>query len=402
MIEQFSSWTVRAGLVVLLVVGGCSHAQSLRNYVDAGSVFSMVIGGDGSVWTFGKNDHGQLGIGEVGPPVPRPVRAEIPQGVRIAAVSGGSNHALAVDTDGGLWAWGRNQFGQALAQPGATAVSPQPVPMPNEDGRPVRFVAVSAGYEISAAIDANGGLWTWGSSTHGGLGQGRLVFQTEGRPQRVVFPEPVSVAQVSVGQTHSLALDTTGRIWSWGLNDRGQLGNGRAHADSVLGTVYTPELVDMPAGTSFSVVAAGDQFSIAVDRAGRAWAWGVNGLGQLGTGTTGDEPKPRQVAMPWGTRFSEVASGDMFALALDTDGRVWGWGWNALGQLGVGGGASVISTPAMSVMPQGVRFLTISAGFQHGIALDGLGRLWAWGFNGEGELGTGGSYSVVPVLVGAF
>jgi alpha-tubulin suppressor-like RCC1 family protein len=226
--KQLSSWTVRAGLVVLLVVSGCARAQSLRSFVDAGRLFSMVVGGDGTVWTFGNNDHGQLGIGEVGPAVPRPERVEMPQGVRILAVSGGSQYSLAVDSDGGLWAWGRNELGQATAQRSPALALPQPLLMPTEDGRPARFIAVSAGYEVSAAIDSTGGLWTWGSSIHGGLGLGRLVFQTEGTPQRVVFPEPVYVTQVSVGQTHSLALDATGRVWSWGLGDRGQLGHGSA------------------------------------------------------------------------------------------------------------------------------------------------------------------------------
>jgi alpha-tubulin suppressor-like RCC1 family protein len=190
-------------------------------------------------------------------------------------------------------------------------------------------------------------------------------------------------------------------VWAWGQNDYSQLGN----SDNI-GTLYPnplPVQVVGPNGQGFltgvKAVAAGSYQSLALKSDGTLWAWGYGVYGQLGDGTYNSiRSSPVQVVGPNGQGFLTdiiaVAGGDRHSLALKSDGTVWAWGDNSVGQLGDGGTEEAFSAaPVQVVSPNGQGFLTgvvaISAGLYHSLAVKSDGTLWAWGYNREGELGIG-------------
>jgi len=199
-------------------------------------------------------------------------------------------------------------------------------------------------------------------------------------------PATTSRIRVSVGGRHSCLLDG-GRAFCWGGNDRGQLGtNSTTRLSAPLAPV---------GGTDFVALASGMSHSCGLSPEGTAWCWGDNDAGQLGDGTTSSRDTPTRV----GGRheFRAIAAGNAFGCALDTDDAAWCWGSDASGQLGDRASGSQV-TPVR--VAGGHRFTTLSAGWTFACALDGNDRAWCWGSNDSGELGDSGTVNQrIPVPV---
>ncbi|NNB89617.1 hypothetical protein HJC10_27670 [Corallococcus exiguus] len=185
---------------------------------------------------------------------------------------------------------------------------------------------------------------------------------------------------VGAGRLHSLGLQADGAVWAWGRNRYGQLGNNTTtdRLAPVKVTGLTGVVVD---------IAAGNEHSLAVKSDGAVWTWGSNGLGQLGDGLSSNWP-PRTTPglVPGLGDVTSVAAGNSHGVALKTDGTVWAWGDNYRGQLGDGSG-SMGRSPVQALGFTGGT--AISAGSAHTIALQSDGTVWAWGYNGNGQLGDG-------------
>ena len=196
-----------------------------------------------------------------------------------------------------------------------------------------------------------------------------------------------SSISVAGGQYHSVALRSDGSVWAWGLNGNGQLGNGSTTASS------TPvQVTGLP--TTVTAIAAGGYFSLALLSNGTVWAWGSNNSGQLGNGTTTDSSIPVQVSGLTGV--TSITGGVYHALAVRSDGTLWAWGYNVDGQLG--NGTTTNSTTPVQVGLGGV--VAIAAAGFHSVATRSDGTVWAWGLNGNGELGNGTTTnSTTPVQV---
>lgn len=255
---------------------------------------------------------------------------------------------------------------------------------------------ISAGAAHSAAIDSDGKLWSWGANTLGQLGNGT----TSNNRVPVLIGE--GFTQVSAGSNHTLAIKPDGTLWAWGSNTYGQLGNG----------TFTSSTVPVLVGSGFQQAAAAKYFSVALKIDGSLWTWGNNEVGSLGNGTRAtcsssnttscpDEAysgarQPTQV----GTGYSAISAnaGAFHVLALKPDGTVWSWG---LGESGQVGNNSTLN--ALSPVQVGNGFTTISAGRSSSFAIKADGTLWAWGSNSSNQLGTGTTKSSepLPVLVGA-
>jgi alpha-tubulin suppressor-like RCC1 family protein len=187
---------------------------------------------------------------------------------------------------------------------------------------------------------------------------------------------------------HTLYRHSDGTVRAWGLNNKGQLGDGTTTNSAVHVTV---------AGlTNMTSVAAGNEHSLALKSDGTVWGWGSNSNGQLGNGTTaGSQLSPVQVSGL--TNVTAIAAGVNFSLALKSDGSVWAWGYNGSGQLG-DGTTTDRSTPVYVNM---VAQVAIAAGFDHSVAMTSVGAVWTWGNNSNGQLGNGSTTnSSVPVLAG--
>ena len=314
------------------------------------------------------------------------------------ARAAGSAHSLALDDQGRLWAWGRNRFGELGDGTTTDALTPVAVDLSALGSAPV--VSVTAGWDHNLALDDQGRLWAWGDNFRGQLGDGTMSGGLTPVAVDLSALGGSGVVSVAAGRSFSLALDEDGRLWAWGNNGSGQLGDGTRTI------ALTPVAVDLSAldGAEVVSVAAGVNFSLALDEDGRLWAWGSNALGELGDGTIINRSTPVAVDL---SRLNDasvvlVAAGGYHSLALDEDGRrVWAWGWNYFGQLGDGTTIDRLTPVAVDLSALGgAVIVSVAAGLEHNLALDDEGRLWAWGSNFVGQLGDGTTTDrLTPVAV---
>jgi len=290
----------------------------------------------------------------------------------VRQMSAGWYHSLAVLDDGSVMAWGWNAVGQLGI--GTTADSSVPVRV---SGLP-RIVSVAAGALHSLALGADGSVWSWGWNGMGQLGTGTTADSL--RPVKATIE---AVSSIAAGGLHSMALRSDGVVWSWGWNGVGQLGIGTT-TDSLWPTPHV--------GTDkFVKIAAGAYHSLAVGAGGSVFAWGWNAVGQLGIGTTVDASIPTEVRGI--TNAVDVAAGVLHSLAVTTErpgdvdgGAVWAWGWNGVGELGDG---TTTTRLAPVAVPGLVGIQKVAAGALHSVALGAGGAVWTWGWNAYGQLGDG-------------
>ncbi|WP_164009376.1 MopE-related protein [Pyxidicoccus trucidator] len=244
---------------------------------------------------------------------------------------------------------------------------------------------VAAGAYHSLFLRKDGEVWAWGQNTAGQLGTGNTSTTPLPQPSRVNGLPPIKA--LAAGVAHSLALDVDGNVWVWGQNASGQVGLGIAG-----GTVLVPTKVTLP---GIQAIAANGSFSLALGTDGRLWAWGQNTSGQIGTGATSPSVATPVVVAGLPT-IRSMAAGLNHALALDADGKVWGWGQNTAGQVGTGATSTNVLVPTQAAgLP---RATAIAAGGSHSLVIDEqFGNVWAWGQNTFGQVGTG-STSTTPVL----
>ena len=190
-------------------------------------------------------------------------------------------------------------------------------------------ICIATGFKNSLALVEDGAVFSWGWD-HGQLMLGHTADQHT--PRQIAFPFGTEIIKIVSGCEHSLALAADGGVFSWGNNDKGQLGIGHAYA---FGTSI-PRQIAFPAGTKIIKIAAGAWHSLALTADGRAFSWGRNDDDQLGLGHNEDQKTPRQIAFPADTEIIEIAAGDGYSLALAADGSVFVCGLNERDQLGFG------------------------------------------------------------------
>jgi RHS repeat-associated protein len=344
-------------------------------------------GGYGLAW--GYNAAGQLGNGSTTNSTV-PVPASLPSGTTITAIAGGNLFSLALTSTGSLLAWGTNYQGQ-LGN-GITDYSAVPVPVILPSGTTI--TAIASGSYHSLALTSTGTVLAWGYNGHGELGNGTPT--TSGcfcitTPGPVSIPSNTTITAVAAGGSNSLALTSTGTVLAWGNNAHGELGNGTI-ATSGCYCISTPGLVSVPGNTTITAVAAGVSNSLARTSTGTVLAWGYNGRGELGNGSTTDSNVPVPVSVPTNITITAVAAGG-HSLALTSTGTVLAWGPNDSGQLGNGttstSGCQCISTPGPVSVPSNMTINAVAAGGNHSLAVTSTGSVLAWGYNAFGQLGNG-------------
>ncbi|MFM7718050.1 MAG: RCC1 domain-containing protein [Actinomycetota bacterium] len=255
---------------------------------------------------------------------------------------------------------------------GATASSATPVAVAAPDG--VTFIEVASGNAHTCAIADDGSVWCWGVDLDGGDEADRNAVHG---PERVALPDGMRVLSLD-GTYHDCAATQDGGAWCWGRGTEGQLGDGAA-SDAV-----APVAVATPDGVAFARIVAGGFHTCALDAEGAAWCWGQDLHGQLGDGATAaDRAVPGRVAAPETVRFVALSAGFNHTCALDADGAAWCWGEGTSGQLG-DGATDDASAPVAVAMPGGVRFAAIDAGNAHTCALATGGSVWCWGLGIQG------------------
>lgn len=352
----------------------------------ANNAFSLGLESDGTVWAWGENASGQLGNGTMADSA---FRVQVQDLSNITAIAAGGQHALALRNDGTVWAWGNNGNGQ-LGN-GLQSNSSVPLQVLALDN----VKAISAGGAFSLALKNDGSVWAWGLNTAGQLGDGTLIMRLT--PVQVDASSLGAASAIAAGGTHSLAIRAdTSKVFAWGAGGNGQLGIGASPA-----TDTTPSPVVAPLGTE-KAIAAGEMHSLAIQSDGVAFAWGLNSSGQLGNGLPANSNIPVAV-IPGniGINFQAIAAVGNSSYALKNDFTVWAWGSNTNGQLGNGNVANSNVPVAVNNTNLQSSVTAIEAGFGHALALKSDGSIWDWGSNASGQLGTGitGLDSFVPVPV---
>jgi serine/threonine protein kinase/alpha-tubulin suppressor-like RCC1 family protein len=310
-------------------------------------------------------------------PAPPPTAPSI--GARATVIAGGM-HTCFVSADGKVFCWGANDRGQ-LGNGGTTrSASPSVVAID------LRFSVMAAGLSHSCAIARGGSVWCWGANDHGQLGD-RTTAQ-HSMPARVAATR--SFTAITVGAAHSCALDDSGGAWCWGSNEQGQLG---AFGSDATAESATPLAVAWRG--RFAAIAAGWNFTCALEISGRAMCWGDGGNGQLGDGGTSDRHAPVWVSTD--RTFTSIAAGNGHTCGVTPQGEAYCWGRNNGGQLG-DGSRTDRATPVRVKSTE--HFVSIAAGAVHTCALTVAGEAYCWGRNNYGQLGDGGAGDqTAPVAV---
>jgi alpha-tubulin suppressor-like RCC1 family protein len=345
----------------------------------AGTDHGLAVRADGTLWSWGANDYGQLGNGTT---TASPVPVQVGTDRDWVMVAGGRSYSLGLKANGALYAWGLNSFGQlGVAATSGTLVATS---TPTRVGTDL-YIRIAAGDRHSLGLRPDGTLWAWGANTSGQLGS------TINNGTNTANPTPIQVGtalytQVATGESFTLALRPDGTLWSWGNNGYGQLGNNFIRSSTSTATQVGVDL--------YTQVAAGGSHSLGLRADGSLYAWGLNYYGQLGNATNNSNfntnPTPARVGTDL---YTQVAAGQYHTLGLRPDGTLWAWGYNREGQLGRGNDSrEVVNYMPTQEITAGTGWVTLAPG---SLSLSSLVRtasglnFASTGANYAGQLGDG-------------
>ena len=381
--------------LILIIYAVFTQAQS----ISTGSGWHTIcVKAGGTVYSWGLNSYGQLGNGSSGDNSSVPVAVTASgslNGKTITMVATGSEHSMALASDGTVFTWGNNYEYQLGGNDGWDSDVPYAVTI---TGKVITKIA-SGDYHC-LALASDGTISAWGANLSGQLGRGGISLK-ELLPVQIASGAfgGKTITMIAAGSDFSIALASDGTLFSWGDNSQGQLGTGNNTNSNV------PVAVSIP-GKTITKIAAGSLHCIALASEGTVYTWGYNGLGQLGNGNNTNSNVPVTVTTSGvlnGKTIVQVAAGSRHCIALDSDGKVYTWGYNIHGQLGNGNNTDSNVPVAVNASGclSGKTITHIGSGSFHSIALASDESVHTWGMNDQGQLGNGsGAYSInVPVGV---
>jgi alpha-tubulin suppressor-like RCC1 family protein len=305
--------------LVFVTGSGCDKGKnnSWSENFSAGSDFTMALKSDGSLWAWGANYEGRVGVDPLVTHFSSPVRIGTDSNWKTVSV--GSEYTIAIKSDGSLWAWGSNEYGQLgdnMAGKGTNCTSPTRI------GTDSNWTIVSAGVSHTVALKMDGSIWAWGRNNCGQLGDRTKMDHRS--PARIGSDNDWKA--VSVGSSHTVALKSDGSLWTWGWNGSGELGDGTGKERN------SP--IRIGTDCNWAAVSVGAFHTMALKSDGSLWAWGRNEYGGLGDNTTTDRMSPVRIGID--SQWASVSAGSFHTMALKPDGSLWAWGWNRSCQLGDG------------------------------------------------------------------
>lgn len=345
-----------------------SSEFSTEPMVAGGWSFSIALKSNGTVWAWGNNYYGQLGDGTTNESY-MPLQVD---GVEnITDIACGFAHSVILKKDGTVWSWGDNDQNKSKY-----------LPFQINDLENIINIDCGAGYSV--ALEEDGSIWTWGDNDQGQLGDGT----NESRNTPVQVKNIDNITDIACGSGHMLAKRSDGSIWGWGSNYYGSL------VDNAEIAINTPIRINGIANVI--AIACGGLHNLALEEDGTVWSWGYNEYGQLGNGTYENSSNPTQINNLG--NIVAISCGDVISFALKEDGTVWAWGWNAYEQLG--NGTNINSPIPVQVMNLDNITILGKGMYYHSLCMESNGYVWTWGNNNGGQLGDGTTTdSNVPIQI---
>ncbi len=351
--------------------------------VSAGYYHTCGIKLGGHLFCWGQDSRGQLGNGGANTNAAVPV--EVSGGATWKSVSAGSASTCAIRLTGHLFCWGRDDFGQAGNGPGLTGDQTTPVQV----GSASDWKSVSDGLgETVCGRRANKRIYCWGRDNNGQVGNGGATFTDVTAPQAV--GTNADWASVSTGGYHTCGRRTNGRVYCWGDDGEGAVGDGTPGVDRSVPTQVAGAHAD------WKSVAAGITHSCGIRASGRLYCWGSDINGNLGNGGANTPAfSPKQVNGN-ATNWKAVNAGSYITCATKTTGRLFCFGFDFYGQVGTGVGDQVDNPVPVEVAGNATNWKYATMGNYHTCAFNVDGRVYCWGYGFFGQRGDGQLNSNAP------
>ncbi len=365
-------------LSLLLVVVTCNTYAQCWSDIAAGYNHTLGIQTDGTLWAWGRNDYGQLGDGtNTNKNTPTQIGTDNDWHV----IAAGDTHSMAIKNDGTLWAWGRNNFGQL--GDGTTVNKNTPFQVNGDTD----WKTISLDNEFTIALKTNGTIWGWGKNNLKQLGNPD--------PSPIYVPTQIGSDSnwktIDTGFQRSVALKTDNTFWGWGSGANGVFGNGGGNFSSAIPVQTLPDTDWRQTST------AGTTLAIRSD--GSLWAWGENSFGSVGNGSfvnNGPNYIPNHIGIA--NNWVSISMGTYASRAINSNNELFCWGYNVSGQVGDG---TTINRNVPTQVGVGNTWLSTSGGLFYVVGLTTNHTLWAWGDNTYGQLGDGTfTNRLTPIQIG--
>jgi alpha-tubulin suppressor-like RCC1 family protein len=340
---------------------------------------AIAINIDGSLWTWGSNEDGKLGIDSSSHFYKISTPVQVGSDNDWDQIDAGWDVILVLKNNGTLWSWGDNAQGQVGNNSVNQVLSPIQVGMESD------WAKVIAGTFTAYAIKKDNTLWAWGNNSHGSYGDGTTWDYK--------IPHLIGSfdqwMQIKCGNYHAAGIKIDSSLWTWGSNEFGELGLGQP-------AIYRKSPFQIAPGTAWKYVEAGIGYTMAIRNDGTLWGFGRNENGQLGDSVLTNKYEPIQIGKE--TNWSKVYLGGWrHTIGLKTDGTLWAWGNNISGQLGNG-----TTIPSSNPIQVGTAndWANADVGYGTNVARNSRGEYYAWGHNLEGSVGNGNfNNQLAPVLL---
>ncbi|KAG6721473.1 hypothetical protein I3842_03G113300 [Carya illinoinensis] len=342
--------------------------------ISAGASHSVVLLSGSIVCSWGRGEDGQLGHGDAEDRF-SPTQLSALDDREIVSVTCGADHTTAYSLSHlEVYSWGWGDFGRLGHGNSSDLFTPQPIKALNG----IKIKQIACGDSHCLAVTMEGEVQSWGRNQNGQLGLGTMEDSLV--PQKIQAFQGVSIKMVAAGAEHTAAVTEAGELYGWGWGRYGNLGLGDRNDRLV------PEKASAVDGEKMVLVACGWRHTISVSSLGKLYTYGWSKYGQLGHGDYEDHLVPHKLEALSDTYISQVSGGWRHSMAVASDGKLYGWGWNKFGQVGVGDNVDHCS-PVQVKFPHEQRVIQISCGWRHTLALTERQNVFSWGRGTNGQLG---------------
>ncbi|KAK1419253.1 hypothetical protein QVD17_28417 [Tagetes erecta] len=342
--------------------------------ISAGASHSVALLSGNIVCSWGRGEDGQLGHGDAEDRL-SPTQLSALDGEEIVSLTCGADHTTAFsESQLKVFSWGWGDFGR-LGHGNSTDFF---IPQPIKALQGIRIRQIACGDSHCLAVTMEGEVQSWGRNQNGQLGLG--TSEDSLVPQKIEAFQGINVKMVAAGAEHTVAITEDGELYGWGWGRYGNLGLGDRKDRNI------PEKASIISGEKMVLVACGWRHTISVSSSGDLYTFGWSKYGQLGHGDFKDHLIPHKLQALHGHLISQISGGWRHTMALTSEGKLYGWGWNKFGQVGVGDNKDHCF-PMEVKFPDEQKVVQISCGWRHTLAVTERHNVFSWGRGTNGQLG---------------